>query len=211
MPLIAILRGILPSEAAATGDVLVETGLRIIEVPLNSPDPLKSIEIMARRLDGQAIVGAGTVLSAQSAVEAHEAGARLIVAPNFDPAVVKAAKTRGIVVAPGVMTPSEAFAALVAGADALKLFPAEALPPSFVSALLAVLPHDVPIIPVGGITPETMAPYWQAGARGFGVGSALFKAGKPALDVRRDALAFVAQARQLTSRLNPPGQHQTRR
>lgn len=191
-PLIAILRGIRPQEAEAVGDVLVEAGYRIIEVPLNSPEPLRSIEILARRLAPAAVIGAGTVMRADDVRRVREAGGRLIVMPHGDLDVVRAAKAQGLACTPGIMTPTEAFAALAAGADGLKLFPAEMIPPVAVKALRAVLDPQVRLIPVGGIGTSNMAAYWQAGANGFGIGSSLYKPGKSAVEVARDGKALAA-------------------
>jgi 2-dehydro-3-deoxyphosphogalactonate aldolase len=190
LPLVAILRGITPAEADAVGDALWNANWRIFEVPLNSPQPLESIARLARRFPG-AVVGAGTVRTQDEVREVQVAGGRLVVAPNFDPRVVRAATWSGMVCVPGVMTPTEAFAALEAGATALKLFPAEAIPPAAVKALRAVLPSTVPLLPVGGIAPATMAGYLAAGASGFGIGSALYKPGTPAGEVARVARAFA--------------------
>ena len=190
LPLIAILRGLTPAEAPAIGEALVGSGFAIIEVPLNSPEPLQSIAALAARLP-HTLVGAGTVLTAQQVKEVHAAGGRLVVAPNFNPAVVAQALALGMVVLPGVATPSEAFAALDAGAHGLKLFPAEMMAPATVKALRAVLPQDTALLPVGGITPDTMAAYRVAGASGFGLGSALYAPGRSADQVRLKADAFV--------------------
>ena len=152
---------------------LVEAGFGAIEVPLNSPDPMRSIEVIAGRVGKAALVGAGTVLLPGAVEAAANAGARLIVAPNADPAVIECALKLGLVVLPGVATPTEAFAALSLGATGLKLFPAEAMPPEVVRAWRSVLPRDAPLVPVGGITPEKLAPYRAAGADGFGIGGAL--------------------------------------
>ncbi len=191
LPLVAILRGLTPAEAAAVGDAIVEPGFRLLEVPLNSPQPLASIALMRTRFP-QALVGAGTVLEAQQVREVQAAGGELIVSPNFHPDVVREAARLGLVCLPGVMTPTEAFGALAAGATGLKLFPAELASPAVVKALLAVLPSGTPLLPVGGITPDNMAAWRAAGAAGFGIGSALYKPGKPAGAVREDALRFVA-------------------
>jgi 2-dehydro-3-deoxyphosphogalactonate aldolase len=191
MPLIAILRGIAPAEAVAVGLTLAEAGFRIIEVPLNSPQPLRSIELLARELGGRCLVGAGTVMSAAQAEQVADAGGRLIVMPHGDAAVIGAAKARGLSCAPGVATPSEGFAALAAGADALKLFPAELLQPPVLKALRAVFPADTLFVPVGGITPQNMGAYVAAGASGLGLGSALYKPGMAAAQVRVKAEAFV--------------------
>lgn len=190
-PLVAILRGITPTECEAVGSALIESGFRIIEVPLNSPDPLDSIRILANRFGEQALIGAGTVLSPAAVAEVAEAGGRLIVMPHSDQAVIAAAKQRGLACVPGVATPTEAFAALAAGADALKLFPAEAISPAVVKALRAVLPASVRLLPVGGISAQNMAAYVEAGAAGFGIGSTLYKPGKSADLVREDARALV--------------------
>ena len=189
-PLIAILRGLTPPEAAPAGDALFGAGFRLIEVPLNSPDPLRSIETLAARLPG-ALVGAGTVLASQQVRQVHAAGGRLVVAPNFDAAVVREAVALGMVALPGVATPTEAFAALAAGAHGLKLFPAEGLPPAVVKAWRAVLPAGTLMLPVGGITPGNMAPYLAAGAQGFGIGSALYAPGLPTAELAGRARAFA--------------------
>ena len=190
LPLVAILRGITPAETEAVGDALTGAGWGLLEVPLNSPDPLRSIEAMARR-HPDAIVGAGTVRTADEVKRVHDAGGRLIVCPHFDWRVVEAAGALGMVCLPGVMTPSEAFAALDAGATGLKLFPAEMVPPPAVKAMRAVLPADVLLFPVGGIAPATMAGYRTAGANGFGIGSALYKPGMDAQAVAAAARTFA--------------------
>jgi 2-dehydro-3-deoxyphosphogalactonate aldolase len=190
LPLIAILRGLSPAEAPAIGEALVRSGFALIEVPLNSPDPLRSIALLTQQYP-QALIGAGTVLNAQQVQDVHAAGGRLIVSPHFNPAVVAQAIALNMVVLPGVATPSEAFAALDAGAHGLKLFPAEMITPATVKALRAVLPKDVRLMPVGGITPDTMAPYLAAGASGFGLGSALYAPGRSAAQVQAQAIAFV--------------------
>ena len=189
--LIAILRGLEPPEAQAIGDVLYAEGFRIIEVPLNSPQPLDSIRILRESLPADCLIGAGTVLSAEDVVNVKHAGGQLIVMPHSDPVVLRAAKEQGLFLAPGVVTPTEAFAALANGADALKLFPAEALNPAVVKALLAVLPKGTPLIPVGGITPDNMQPFVEAGVAGFGLGSGLFKPGLSPEDVRGDRKSVV--------------------
>jgi 2-dehydro-3-deoxyphosphogalactonate aldolase len=191
LPLVAILRGLTPSEAADVGDAIVEAGFRLLEVPLNSPQPLDSIALLRRRFP-DALVGAGTVLDAQQVREVHAAGGELIVAPNFSAEVVAEAARLGLVSLPGVMTPTEAFGALAAGASGLKLFPAELASPAVVKALLAVLPKGTPLMPVGGITPGNMGDWLAAGAAGFGIGSALYKPGKSPAAVREDAQRFVA-------------------
>ena len=190
LPLIAILRGLTPAEAPAIGQALVDSGFAIIEVPLNSPEPLHSIDSLSRLFPGT-LIGAGTVLNAQQVKEVHAAGGRLVVAPNFNPAVVAQALALKMVVLPGVATPSEAFAALDAGAHGLKLFPAEMISPATVKALRAVLPKDAALMPVGGITPDNMAAYRAAGASGFGLGSALYAPGRSAEQVSLAAQNFV--------------------
>lgn len=190
-PLVAILRGIRPGEAQAAGAALVASGWRLIEVPLNSPDPLSSIRTLAAACPG-ALVGAGTVLQPQQVAEVHAAGGRMIVAPNFHPAVVREAVRLGMVCLPGVFTATEAFAALDAGATALKLFPAEMISPSAVKALRAVLPRDTLVLPVGGITIGNMNAYRAAGANGFGIGSALYQPGLDATELERRARDFMA-------------------
>ncbi|MDH6165855.1 2-dehydro-3-deoxyphosphogalactonate aldolase [Variovorax boronicumulans] len=191
LPLVAILRGLSPAEAADVGDAIVEPGFRLLEVPLNSPQPLDSIALMRARFP-EALVGAGTVLDAQQVRDVHAAGGELIVSPNFNAAVIAEAVKLGMVCLPGVVTPTEAFGALAAGATGLKLFPAELASPAVVKALLAVLPTGTPVMPVGGITPLNMAEWRTAGAAGFGIGSALYKPGKQAPAVREDAQKFVA-------------------
>ena len=191
LPLVAILRGLTPAEAPAVGDALFEAGFRLIEVPLNSPDPLTSIALLRKRLP-QALVGAGTVLSVQQAREVHGAGGELIVSPDCKPAVIAESVKLGMVSLPGVMTPTEAFAALDAGATGLKIFPAELASPAVVKAMLAVLPPGTPIMPVGGISPDNMDTWRAAGAAGFGIGSSLYKPGKSAAAVAEDARRFVA-------------------
>lgn len=190
LPLIAILRGLTPAEAPAIGQALVDKGFAIIEVPLNSPEPLHSIATLTR-LFPHTLIGAGTVLNAQQVQDVHAAGGRLVVAPNFNPAVVAQALALNMVVLPGVATPTEAFAALDAGAHGLKLFPAEMVSPATVKALRAVLPKDAALMPVGGITPDNMAAYRSSGASGFGLGSALYAPGRSAEQVRLAAQNFV--------------------
>ncbi|MCF8204738.1 MAG: 2-dehydro-3-deoxy-6-phosphogalactonate aldolase [Methylotenera sp.] len=191
LPLVAILRGVRPDEVEAIADSLYIEGFRVIEVPLNSPQALASIGHLARRMPADALIGAGTVLSADAVRDVQVAGGRLIVMPHADTAVIRVAKARGMACVPGAATPTEAFAALQAGADALKLFPAELVTPSVVKAMRAVLPHELKLLPVGGITPETMAPYRKAGAAGFGLGSALYAPGMTAEEVGRRARAFA--------------------
>jgi len=190
-PLVAILRGVTPDEADSIAATIVEAGFGAIEVPLNSPDPLTSIEIIARLFGDKVFVGAGTVIEPRQVDEVAEAGAKLVVAPNFDPAVVARAVKLSLLAVPGVATPTEAFAALKAGASGLKLFPGEALGPDVVKAWRAVLPRETPLFPVGGVSPERIAPYRRAGATGFGIGSALYKPGATVEEVARAARTFV--------------------
>ena len=191
MPLIAILRGVEPEDAVAVGEAVFDCGFGVIEVPLNSPQPLDSIRRLAGRFANDALIGAGTVLDRDDIARAAAAGGRLIVMPHGNPEFVAEAKQRGLSCVPGVATPTEGFAAIAAGADALKLFPAETLPPAVVKAWRAVFPREVPLLPVGGITPDAMAPYMKAGADGFGLGSALYKAGMPVETVRTNARKFA--------------------
>lgn len=191
-PLVAILRGLPPADAEAIGTALVDAGLRIIEVPLNSPDPFRSIEILARRFGDTALIGAGTVMTEADVAGVAKAGGRLIVTPHADPALVRAAKAAGLFAVPGFFTPAEAFALLAAGADALKLFPAEAGSPAMLRAVRAVLPGGTSILPVGGVD-ATNIPAWHAsGAAGYGIGSAIYKPGDDAATVTRKAEALTA-------------------
>lgn len=191
-PLIAIVRGIVPDEADAVGAALIDAGIRIIEVPLNSPQPFDSIGRLAKRFGSDATIGAGTVLDPENVRRVQEAGGVLTVSPNTALPVIEATVAAGMVAAPGFFTPSEAFAALGAGAHALKLFPAEATTPAVAKALLAVLPKGTDLVIVGGIAPDNMAPWLAAGATGFGLGSGLFKPGRSAAEVAEQARAYVA-------------------
>lgn len=191
-PLVAILRGIRPDEAEDIGAALIEAGFRILEVPLNSPDPFTSIARLAKRFGDRALIGAGTVMTVEDVTRLAEEGGRLVVTPHADPAIVVAAKRLGLATAPGFFTPAEAFALIRAGADALKLFPAEGASPAMLKAMRAVLPADIPILPVGGISANSMTQWHAAGASGFGIGSALYKPGDTADTIRPRAATFVA-------------------
>lgn len=194
-PIVAILRGITPEEVVAVGDRLVAAGIGIIEVPLNSPRPLESIERLACHLGNRALVGAGTVLTVAAVREVQAAGGQIIVSPNNDPAVIRETAAAGMISMPGYFTPTEAFAALAAGAHALKLFPAEGANPASVRALQSVLPIDTPVMAVGGITAENIPSWRMAGAAGFGIGGALYRAGKTLDAISADAARFVAASR----------------
>lgn len=199
LPLIAILRGITPQEIIPVGQALRQSGFRLIEIPLNSPCALESIEALAADLGSECLIGAGTVLDVGQVEAVAAAGGRLIVSPNMNPEVIRATRARGLVSAPGVATPSEAFAALEAGAHMLKLFPAEQCGPAVVKAWRAVFPQDCRLVPVGGITPDNMAAFVQAGAAGFGLGSALYRPGQDPEAVAHNAAAFVAAWERLNS------------
>ena len=194
-PLVAIVRGVTPADAEAIGDAVFDAGIRIIEVPLNSPDPLKSIEILAARFGDRALIGGGTVLKVGDVANVRASGGRLIVAPNTNTDVIAATASEGLVSMPGFFTPSEAFAAIHAGATALKLFPAEGASPSVLKAQLAVIPPEVPIIIVGGVSPDNMGPWKDAGAGGVGLGSGLYKPGQSAAETAEKARAYVAGLR----------------
>jgi 2-dehydro-3-deoxyphosphogalactonate aldolase len=191
LPLIAILRGLRPEEAVAVGTAIADAGFRILEVPLNSPRPLESIRLLADALGDRCLVGAGTVLNVQAVTDVADAGGKVIVMPHADTQVIAAAKSAGLFCVPGVSTPTEAFAALHAGADALKAFPAELITPPVLRAWRAILPPEVPLLPVGGIDPQGMAVYRRAGAAGFGIGSALYAPGRSVADVAEAARAFA--------------------
>jgi len=192
MPLIAILRGLLPEQCIEVGNALISAGFRIIEVPLNSPTPFETLTLLNREFGNRAILGAGTVLTANQVDHVIATGCKLIVAPNINQAVADAATKHNAIYCPGVLTPTEAFSAIEHGATALKLFPAEMIPPAIIKALRAVVPHTMPLMPVGGIKPQNMADYLEVGAAGFGVGSALFKPGKSSAEIHKSAKDFVA-------------------
>jgi len=190
-PLVAILRGVTPQEVDGVADILATAGFCIMEIPLNSPNALVSIERLARRFDQQILVGAGTVLEVGSVARVAAAGGRLIVAPNADADVVMEAKRMRLSAVPGVFTPTEAFSMIKAGADALKLFPAEAASPSVLRAMRTVLPAGTAVLPVGGIRPESLEAWWQAGAAGFGLGSALYTPSGTLDQIQANAQAFL--------------------
>jgi 2-dehydro-3-deoxyphosphogalactonate aldolase len=192
LPLVAILRGLTPAEAEPVAQALYQAGFRLIEVPLNSPEPFDSIARIRQCLPDDALVGAGTVLQVEDVLRLKGIGADLVVMPHADTTVISAAKTHGLICLPGVVTPTEAFAALKAGADALKLFPAELVSPSIIKAMRAVLPKTTRLFPVGGITPDNMSPFLAAGVSGFGLGSALYSPGVPLAQLSRQAECFVA-------------------
>lgn len=187
---VAILRGIRPAEAPDIGAALVETGFRIVEVPLNSPEPYASIMKLSKQFGDKVLVGAGTVTDWEQVPKVADAGGQIIVMPHADGRIVEAARRRGLYVVPGFGTATEAFRMVEAGADAIKLFPAESNPPKVLKALRAVLPKNIPVLPVGGITPASMKDYWDAGANGFGLGSALYKPGDTAEKVAQAAAEF---------------------
>lgn len=190
-PLVAIIRGVTPAEVEAIGQAIWNAGIRIIEVPLNSPEPLASIERLASRLGEVAMIGAGTVLNSSQVADVAAAGGALIVSPNMNPEVISASVGRGLISCPGIFTPTEAFAALAAGAHALKVFPAEAITPEVVKAQRAVLPRDVPLIVVGGVKPEAMRSWRDAGADGFGLGSGVYVPGRSPAQTGEAARRYV--------------------
>jgi 2-dehydro-3-deoxyphosphogalactonate aldolase len=191
LPLIAILRGITPEEVGPVARALAQAGFAIVEVPLNSPRPLDSIRLLCTELGDACLVGGGTITAPTQVNEIRRVGGRLIVMPHSDLVIVRAAKAAGLACVPGVATPTEGFAAVENGADALKLFPAEELRPPVIRAWRAVFPPETLFIPVGGITPENLASYWDAGADAFGLGSALYKPGMRVEDVSSRARAFI--------------------
>lgn len=197
LPLVAVLRGITPDEIPAVADALYAEGFRILEVPLNSPQPFESIRRLADAYRDRCLVGAGTVIDVADVARVRDAGGRLIVMPHADTAVIREAKRLDMVCLPGVATPTEAFAALAAGADGLKMFPAEAMAPAALRAWRAVLPKTARVFAVGGIRPDDMAPWWVEGAAGFGTGSNLYKPGASAAQVRAGAAAYAAAFRAL--------------
>jgi 2-dehydro-3-deoxyphosphogalactonate aldolase len=204
LPLVAIVRGVKPAEVVEIGQVLHEAGFGLIEVPLNSPEPFESIALLRSALPASVLVGAGTVRELADVQRLLDLAADLVVMPHADVAIIRAAKTAGLLCVPGVATPTEAFAALDAGADALKLFPAEMVTPAVLKALRAVLPQGLHLIPVGGITPSSLGAWQLAGATGFGLGSALYAPGSPASAVAERARDFVRAWHALMPRRSTP-------
>ncbi|MBV9931485.1 MAG: 2-dehydro-3-deoxy-6-phosphogalactonate aldolase [Alphaproteobacteria bacterium] len=192
-PLVAIIRGVTPDEVEAIGEAIWAAGIRIIEVPLNSPDPFESIRRLAGRMGDRALVGAGTVLEPAHVNAVRDVGGRIIVSPSTDTDVIAATAAAGMVSTPGYFTPSEAFAAIKAGATGLKLFPAEAATPAVLKAQRAVIPRDVPILVVGGVKPDGMRPWIEAGADGFGLGSGVYKPGRSPEETGMRARAYVTE------------------
>jgi 2-dehydro-3-deoxyphosphogalactonate aldolase len=191
LPLVAILRGLRPDEALGVGEMLVEAGFKIVEVPLNSPEPFDSIKLLVQALGKRAIVGAGTVLNVAAVETLHAVGGQICISPNANPDVIRRAKSLGMISFPAFFTPTEAFSAIDAGADAIKLFPAELAGTTGLKAMKAVLPKNVPVFPVGGVNPDNMKDFIEAGAAGFGIGSAVFKPGDTPEIVYKKAKAFV--------------------
>lgn len=200
MPLVAILRGVGPDQALAMATALLASGIRIIEIPLNSPQPFASIAAIARYCGDRALVGAGTVTHVADIDRLRDAGGRLLVMPHADHLIIAAGRRADMMVVPGVLTPTEAFAARAAGATALKLFPAEIATPAALGALRTVLPADMALLPVGGIVPESIAAYWQRGAAGFGLGSGLYRPGRSADELAARAHDYVAAVGALPNR-----------
>jgi 2-dehydro-3-deoxyphosphogalactonate aldolase len=196
MPVAAILRGITPSEVVETCEALYKAGVRIVEVPMNSPEPLQSIKLLAKNFSGRLVCGAGTVLKPEWVDSVRDAGGEIVIAPNTNPDVVRRACARGLIPMPGFATPTEAFAALDSGARYLKLFPASVYGPNFLKQLIVVLPSNAVILPVGGVTAEDVATWWAAGARGFGIGSEIYRPGQPADVTYARALSLVTAVRQ---------------
>lgn len=203
LPLVSILRGLTPTEAVSIGQSLVDADFHVLEVPLNSPQPIESIALMQQAFGDRCTIGAGTVRTLSDIDAVAATGARLIVMPHADVKIIAAAKRAGMHCVPGVATPTEAFAAIDAGADALKLFPAEQLLPAVLKAWRSILPRGVPLLPVGGISPDRMAEYVAAGADGFGIGSALYAPARSAADTSHRARAFVQAWRDIAPERHP--------
>ena len=192
LPLVAILRGLRPEEAVEIAQALFDAGFRLIEIPLNSPEPFDSIAAVRKALPADALVGAGTVTTLADVARLDGIGADLVVMPHADTEVIAAAKVAGMICIPGIATPTEAYAALNAGADALKVFPAELVGPAAVKAIRTILPAGTRLFPVGGIAPDTMGPFRSAGVAGFGLGSALYSPGDTVKAVSDKAARFVS-------------------
>lgn len=199
MPVIAILRGIGPTEVLQVAEAVLASGITLIEIPLNSPEPFVSIGLLTRQFGDRAIIGAGTVLNVDDVARCRDSGARLIVSPNMRPDVIAASVAAGMISAPGCMTPTECFTAIDAGAHAIKLFPGELVSPASVKSMRAVLPAEAIILVVGGVTPHNVEPFLQAGANGFGVGGSIYHAGQSASLAGVNAAEF---ARLLRSKIN---------
>lgn len=203
LPLVAILRGLTPAEAVAIGQSLVDSGFHVLEVPLNSPQPFESIALLQQAFGDRCTIGAGTVRTLADIASVAATGARLVVMPHADTRIIAAAKQAGMYCVPGVATPTEAFAAIDAGADGLKLFPAEQLSPAVLKAWRSILPRGVPLLPVGGISPDRMAEYVVAGADGFGIGSALYAPARNAPETAQRARSFVQAWRDIALERHP--------
>ncbi|PCI87431.1 MAG: 2-dehydro-3-deoxy-6-phosphogalactonate aldolase [Hyphomicrobiales bacterium] len=203
IPLIAILRGVKPQEVLEIAQIIYQAGIKVIEIPLNSPEPYNSIEILQQAMGDEAVIGAGTVTNIEQVKKIHAVGGRLIVSPNTNIAVIKRSKQLGLYSAPGFYTPSEAFAAIEAGADALKMFPADTLGTKGLKAIAVVLPPEMPIFPVGGVNADNMADFIAVGASGFGLGSGLYKAGMTAEQVGVNAAAYVKAIQNAKSASKP--------
>ncbi|ARD22243.1 2-dehydro-3-deoxy-6-phosphogalactonate aldolase [Shewanella japonica] len=191
LPLVAILRGVTPEEVIAIADVLVAAGYRVIEVPLNSPNPYESIKRLSEKYGESVVIGAGTVVSKEQVDLVKEAGGRIIISPHADIDIIQYSKKLSLYSVPGFLNPTEAYAAINAGADSLKLFPADTVGPKGLKAMSVVLPKEMPILPVGGVSPSTMKAFLDAGASGFGLGSGLYKAGMSAEQTKQNALSYV--------------------
>jgi len=189
--IIAILRGITPDEALEVAAVLIDAGVTKIEVPLNSPDPISSIARMQKQFGEEALIGAGTVISVSQVAQVAATGARLIVSPNNDPSVIRATKAANMQSFPGIMTPTEVFSALASGADGLKLFPGEVIGPAGLKAMRAVIPQEVPLFAVGGVSAQNMGDWIRSGAAGFGIGSSIYKPGDSTTVIARKAREIV--------------------
>jgi 2-dehydro-3-deoxyphosphogalactonate aldolase len=197
VPVVAIIRGVQPDEVVAVGEALCDAGLKVIEVPLNSPQPFESIARLAKAMEGRMVVGGGTMLTPDAVDQVVAAGGTIAVAPNTDPRVIRRAREKGLEPLPGFCTASEAFEAIEAGARYLKLFPATSFGPGHVKALKDVLPKEAIVMPVGGVGPDQFAEWWAAGARGFGMGGDIYKPGRPLAEIAERGRAAVAAASRL--------------